>query len=103
MNRIVREQYPVERLPSDLRESMDPARPATVTVEQPTIVQSGPDSLGRAYAELVGAFRATRERLETERRGRPLERLADLGGRLRRIHGDEKDVVDHIRAMRDQE
>jgi hypothetical protein len=103
MNRIVREEYPVERLPTDLRESLDPARPATVIVEQPTEVQPMRSRLDGTYASLVERFRLVRERLETERRERPRIRLADPGGRLRKVHGDEREVVDHIRAMRDDE
>ena len=34
MNRIVREHYPVSKLPEDLREGLDPAADVVVTVEE---------------------------------------------------------------------
>lgn len=34
MNRIVREHYPVSKLPEDLREGIDPAADVVVTVEE---------------------------------------------------------------------
>jgi hypothetical protein len=34
MNKIVRENYPAERLPEDLREGVDPKSVVTVTIEQ---------------------------------------------------------------------
>ena len=33
MNKIIREHYPASKLPSDLREGIDPASRVTVTVE----------------------------------------------------------------------
>ncbi|KAA2236379.1 hypothetical protein [Salinarimonas soli] len=103
MNRIVRTRYPVEQLPKDLRDSLDPSRPATVIVEQPTEAEPVSNGLGGTYADLIEQFRSVRERLETERRERPLIRLAEPEGRLRKVHGDGREVVDHIRAMRDDE
>jgi hypothetical protein len=34
MNKIIREHYPVSKLPKDLREGLDPASDVTVTVER---------------------------------------------------------------------
>jgi hypothetical protein len=36
MNRLVREHYPVERLPEDLRPNNDPNARVTVTIEEET-------------------------------------------------------------------
>ena len=34
MNKIVREHYPVDKLPEDLRELLDPSKPVTLVIEQ---------------------------------------------------------------------
>lgn len=43
MNKIVREHYPVERLPEDLRAELGLARTVTVTLEQEDSVGPPPD------------------------------------------------------------
>ena len=34
MNKIVRERYPVDKLPEDLRALLDPSKPVTLVIEQ---------------------------------------------------------------------
>jgi len=34
MNKIVREYYPVDKLPEDLRKLLDPSKPVTLVIEQ---------------------------------------------------------------------
>ncbi|MBS9478350.1 hypothetical protein [Ancylobacter radicis] len=41
MNRIVREHYPVEKLPEDLREGLPAGRKVTVTLEEEGVDEEG--------------------------------------------------------------
>lgn len=72
MNRIVREHYPVEKLPEDLRAGLDPTETVRVVVEG----TPGPDT---SEARL-------RELLDLARRAQPI--------------GD--DPVERIRKLRDE-
>lgn len=72
MNRIVREHYPVEKLPADLREGMEPGETVRVTVEE----VPHPDGSKERLAAL----------LELARRAQPI--------------GD--DPVERIRRLRDE-
>ena len=47
MNRIVREHYPIDKLPEELREMLDPSLPVTLVLEQLAAVRdvSEPDQV----------------------------------------------------------
>ena len=80
MNRIVREHYPVEKLPEDLREGIPAGEQVTVTVE--------PEKVG-----------------STEVRGRQ-DSSTNLFSRYRHFRGHHFGTVDdvqaHIAALRDE-
>ncbi|MEP9379618.1 hypothetical protein ABLE91_23105 [Aquabacter sp. CN5-332] len=78
MNRIVREHYPVEKLPDDLRESVADKERVRVVLE--TEAPEGAPPSGDSGA---GHFSRWQH--------------------LRRDHFDTpQDIVDHIRALRDE-
>lgn len=57
MNKIVREHYPVEKLPEDLRAELGLARTVTVVIEAETIPRQT-DPLVRQAIEELKAYRA---------------------------------------------
>jgi hypothetical protein len=57
MNKIVREHYPVEKLPEDLRAELGVARTVTVTIE-PEVRSRQNDPLVRQAIEQLKAHRA---------------------------------------------
>jgi hypothetical protein len=69
MNRIVKEHYPVERLPADLREGLDPLSRVTITlVSEPheglaalLEAMDAPDRPRRNRADIDESIRALRE------------------------------------------
>ncbi len=85
MNRIVREHYPVEKLPEDLREGLPAGRKVTVTLEEEVAFE--PINL----AEVEDALREAR----------PMT-LADIRARLRPTGLGPNEAVERIRALRDE-
>jgi hypothetical protein len=74
MNKIVREHYPISKLPEDLREGLDPNGTAVVTV-----TQSGQAALPSKGLEAVSEYRRTHKpRYQTD-----------------------KEIVDWVRRIRD--
>jgi sirohydrochlorin ferrochelatase len=59
MNKIVREHYPVEKLPEDLRAELGLARTATITIEP----ESRPSHKDPAVRKAIEQLNAHRERL----------------------------------------
>ena len=76
MNRIVRERYPVERLPEDLRRLLSPRQPVRLTLEQ---AETG-----------EGASTAPSETM-------PLTQIIDS---VRHRRGLSDDPVQRVRALR---
>jgi hypothetical protein len=74
MNKIVREHYPVSKLPKDLRPSDNPNARVTVTIE----------------TEELSATTPTRRRP-----------VAGYVGGSENVHGDPDAVIDHIRSLRE--
>ena len=80
MNRIVREHYPVEKLPEDLREGLAAGQQVTVTVEPEKVAVVDTEGSQGATANLFSRYR-----------------------RLRRHHFDTaEDVQAHIAALREE-
>lgn len=69
MNKIVREHYPVEKLPEDLRRDLDPSRPVTLSIEQE-------DSPGEAPGSLTAILEEMRDRRISS--ADPVERVRAL-------------------------
>jgi hypothetical protein len=88
MNKIVRERYPVEKLPEDLRSLLDPSLPVTLVLEQAARLHD----LGKSDREF-------QRRVREEAEGMPLtgivEEMQD-----RRVFSD--DPVERIRALRSE-
>lgn len=64
MNKIVREHYPVSKLPEDLRPSADPAAKVTVIIEEET--KAGRVmSLDQIFSQ-QGFRRRTKEKIDAE-------------------------------------
>jgi len=61
MNRIVREHYPACRLPSDLREGIDPSRAVTITIEEEQERPEQVMTLEEIFAARKPPFRSTEE------------------------------------------
>jgi len=61
MNKIVRENYPVSKLPDDLREGRDPAARVTVTVIEDERPQHRPMTLEEIWASRRPPYRSTEE------------------------------------------
>jgi hypothetical protein len=74
MNKIVRERYPVNRLPEDLRGDLDPSTEVTVTVESTTPVDDG--------VSITGLIEEVRRRTRTRFR-------------------DDQDIVEYVRRVRE--
>lgn len=87
MNRIVRENYPVEKLPEDLREGLPEGSTVTVTVEEG---QEKP-SLEELHALVVDILNNPRQMT--------LKELRDMVG-PRNVTSEE--AVSRIRALRDE-
>ncbi len=81
MNRIVREHYPVSKLPADLREGLQDTADVRVTIEVPVISDRG---AGTEPAAPVG--RSFSERFRHLRRAN---------------FASPEDVVAYIRSLRD--
>ncbi|MCU0886200.1 MAG: hypothetical protein MUC44_14920 [Beijerinckiaceae bacterium] len=63
MNRIVREHFPVERLPEELRVGLDPGAVATITV----ILEEQPMVVGELLKDLLNdPHRPRRDKLEID-------------------------------------
>lgn len=78
MNRIVREHYPVEKLPEDLRESVADEERVRVVLES-----EAPEEASSSSSSGAGHFSRWQH--------------------LRRNHFDTpEEIVDHIRALRDE-
>lgn len=67
MNKIVRGNYPVSKLPADLREGLDPSAEVSVTVVQDAEA-ADPKSLDEIFAIRRPPFRAPEEILSDIRR-----------------------------------
>ncbi|MEN5083192.1 hypothetical protein ABE438_11965 [Bosea sp. TWI1241] len=84
MNKVVREHYPVEKLPADLRAEMEGVSTVTVTIDAEPEPQAGEDRRGKAsWPELL-------ERLRTLR----------ASGEIEPVTSEE--AVARIRALRDE-
>ena len=59
MNKIVKEHYPVSRLPEDLRAGVDPAATVTITIEQE--VAEAAATLEEIWASRTPPFRTAGE------------------------------------------
>jgi hypothetical protein len=59
MNKIVREHYPVEKLPEDLRHSLPDGITVRLTLEADEIVQSPAVPAGRAWIDDIMRRKAT--------------------------------------------
>ena len=57
MNRIVKDHYPAEQLPDDLRKLVDPNRPIRIVIEQEDVASVKGSS--EHLLALVEAYRAT--------------------------------------------
>jgi hypothetical protein len=75
MNKIVREHYPVAKLPEDLRESLDPSGPAAVTVTP----EAAPSRRKSRAAEIMERYHESHP------------------PRFRSV----EDILDHVRHVRD--
>ncbi len=60
MNRIVREHYPVDKLPQELREGLDPQARVTITIE-PEADPADDTALERLFALRRDTFRSLEE------------------------------------------
>jgi hypothetical protein len=83
MNKIVREHYPVERLPEDLREAFPDVHHVTVEVSAEAADDAGPPPL--SYEEAVAVVHMMRKR------------NAERGGGV-----TEEEAVRRIRELRDE-
>lgn len=73
MNRIVREHYPVERLPIDLREIAGTAKTVTVTIETEATASDQKDA-----AEVLADMKRARDRLSVTPESDPVGRIRQL-------------------------
>ncbi|HZB61602.1 MAG TPA: hypothetical protein VE423_02930 [Microvirga sp.] len=74
MNKIVREHYPVNKLPEDLRELLDPSKPVTLVIEQEESPRASKETFrdffgaakerNTSVAEAVGRIRSLRDEWE---------------------------------------
>jgi hypothetical protein len=68
MNRIVRQHFPAEKLPPELREGLDSSRPVTVTIEtEPDPNEANPLSLDEIFAMREPPF-LTKEEIDRDLR-----------------------------------
>jgi hypothetical protein len=65
MNRIVKENYPVSKLPEDLREGLEPSSVVTVTVEESEGAPRKRPTLEEIFAMRRPPFR-TKEEIDVE-------------------------------------
>lgn len=70
MNRIIREHYPVEALPADLREGMEPGATVRVTIEVEEAQRERDISLEDIFALRQPPYRTIEEITEDLRRQR---------------------------------
>lgn len=84
MNKIVREHYPVEKLPADLRAEVEGLNTVTVTIDAEPEQQAGESRQGKAsWPELLERLRALR-----------------ASGEIEAVTSEE--AVARIRALRDE-
>ena len=87
MNRIVREHYPVEKLPEDLREGLPTGRTVTVTLVEEEEAASEAITMDEIDAIL--------------RNAKPMT-LVEIRARLHPKGLEPNEAVDRIRALRDE-
>lgn len=73
MNKVVREHYPVEKLPVDLREVAGAAKTVTVTIEPEASGLEHPDA-----AEVLAEMKRARDQLSVAREPDPVGRIRQL-------------------------
>ncbi len=61
MNRIVKEHYPVDRLPDDLRQGLEPGAQITITIVEEEALSERPLSLDELFAMRRPPFRSGEE------------------------------------------
>jgi hypothetical protein len=76
MNKIVREHYPVEKLPVDLQAAIGAAQTVTVTIESE--VQ---DPVRKSPSELFAEMESWRDRM-------PHRELSDAAARIRKLRDE---------------
>ena len=88
MNKIVKEHYPVSKLPPDLREGLDAGEQVRITIETTTgITENIPEN-----DDLAPVLR---------RPERPLS-LEEIFALRRPVFSSGQEIDDHVRRMRDE-
>ncbi len=87
MNKIVREHYPVSKLPEDLREGLKPDEEVRITIES----DSTPD-FDAIFPETAALLR----------RPRRVMTLDEIWALRRPVYSSVEEIDEHVRAMRDE-
>jgi hypothetical protein len=87
MNRIVKEHYPVAKLPEDLRESLKPDEAVRITIESDSMPDF--DSIFPETAALL-------------RRPKRVLMLDELFALQRSVYSSVEEIDEHVRSMRDE-
>lgn len=87
MNRIVREHYPVAKLPEDLREGLKPDEEVRITIETETASE-----VSSAFPEVAALLRRP-ERVLT---------LEEIFALRRPVYSSVEEIDEHVRTMRDE-